>query len=153
MKVFNRNIVPVCLGLVLTLFLPGPVLSGSDIINADCPGQVTCLVHKTSRSRLCLDLSDNRKECVVTGMVGGEHITTVEVTGRPGDSIQLEFKTLTGTPGYTISGDNASIHRLGQGEVRIKLGPDSPLIEISLSAHPYGEFEMRLKKRDPLLPN
>ncbi len=145
MNLFNWNVVLACLGLVLSLFIPDPVWSESDIINADCSEQIICLIHDTSRSRLCLDFTDKKEQCVVTGMVGGEHVTTLEVAGKADDTIFMKFKSLSGKPGYSISGDGASIHRLGQGQVRIKLGPGSPAAEISISAHPYGEFEVKLR--------
>ncbi len=79
-------------------------------------------------------------------MVGGEHMTTIEVTGKADDSFLLKFKSLSGKPGYTISGAGASIHRLGQGQVWVKLNHKSPVFEISVSAHPYGEFVLVLRK-------
>ncbi|MCP4721043.1 MAG: hypothetical protein GY860_16435 [Desulfobacteraceae bacterium] len=149
MKSFHWNTALACLGLVLSLFIPDPVWSDSDIINADCSEQITCLTHDTSRSRLCLDFTDKKEQCVVTGMVGGEHVTTLEVAGKADDSIFMKFKSLSGKPGYSISGDGASIHCLGQGQAWIKLSSSSPLFEISISAHPYGEFAVKLRTTGP----
>ncbi len=126
--------------------MPPPALAESEIITADCSELTTCLTHATSQSRLCLDFTGSPARCRVTGMVGGEHVTTIEVTGNADDLILLKFKSLSGKPGYTISGEGASIHRLGQGQVWIKLSRASPLFEIAISAHPYGEFEFNFRK-------
>ncbi len=150
MELSRWNMVLICWCFILSLFIPQPVLSESEIITADCTELVSCLIHATSRSRLCLDLTGSPARCRVTGMVGGEHVTTIEVTGKADDSILLKFKSLSGKPGYTISGAGASIHRLGQGQVWVKLSGTSPLFEISISAHPYGEFEFNLRTMRPI---
>ncbi len=146
MKISRWNILGSSFGFILSLFMPPPVLAESEIITTDCSGLTTCLTHAVSRSLLCLDLAGSSARCRVNGMVGGEHVTTIEVTGNADDLILLKFKSLSGKPGYTISGPGASIHRLGQGQVWIKLSRASPLLEIAISAHPYGEFEFNFRK-------
>lgn len=137
-----------CFGFVLCLIFPDPAWPDSDILRANCPGKVSCRIDTLSRSRICLDLNE-KDPCVVQGIVGGEHISTIQVNGKAGASFMVLFAPVTGRPEYWIDRSAASVISLGRNQARVKLNMDVQSFEISLSAHPYGEYEITLKALTP----
>lgn len=134
------------LALWLILLWAGPSAVASELVHTDCPERVRCLSHDTSRTLFCMDFSGVSRMCSVVGIVGGEHITTIRLTGNPGDTFLLKFFSLSGRPGFSIPGDHAALIRLGNGQSWVVLNAGHTTIDLELSAHPFGKYCLHIKK-------
>lgn len=134
------------LAIILVLAGFGPSMSASEFLESNCQDRVTKSQDDVSRSYLYLDLRDCGASCTVTGTVGGEHISNVRVIGNYGDVFRIGFERLNGHPMHGISGNN--VRRLDQkgGKTLVTIEKEAGFFEISLSAHPHGDFSLVIEK-------
>ena len=141
----NFRAVLLAIALVLTGF--GQSMSASEFLESNCQDRVTKSQDDVSRSYLYLDFSHLEGACTVTGTVGGEHISNVRVIGNKGDVFRIGFAPLNGHPMHGISGGD--VRRLDQkgGKTQVTIEKEAGFFEISLSAHPHGDFSLIIEKK------
>ena len=121
-------------------------MSASEFLESTCQDRVTSSRDDVSRSYLSLDFRDWRASCTVTGMVGGEHISNVRVIGNRGDVFLIGFEALSGHPMHWISGGHVREQDQGGGKTLVTMEKEAGFFEISLSAHPHGDFSLIIEK-------
>ncbi|MCG8614973.1 MAG: hypothetical protein MI802_02045 [Desulfobacterales bacterium] len=135
------------LALWLILMWAGSSALASELVHTDCPERIRCFSHGTSRSLFCMDFSGaSPRICTVGGIVGGEHITTIRLTGDPGDTFLLKFFSISGRPGFSIPGDHVSLTRLGNGQSWVSMDEGHTTVDLHVSAHPFGKYRFLIKK-------
>ncbi len=120
------------------------VSQAREILETDCTDQVTCRKDDMSRTMRCLSFIEVPNTCIVKGMVGGEHISTLRIQAGEGDSFLIRFIAETGRPIYWIDGEDASLD-LGSSKTWVKTNKDG-FFDVLFSAHPYGEFKLIVRK-------
>ena len=120
------------------------VSQAREILETDCADQVTCRKDDMSRTMRCLSFNEVQHKCIVKGMVGGEHISTLRIQAGEGDAFLIRFIAETGRPIYWIDGEDASLD-LVNSKIWVKTNKDG-FFDVLFSAHPYGEFKLIVQK-------
>lgn len=118
-----------------------------EILNINgCLPHITSQREDVSRDYTCVDIKDRNEPCVFQGIAGGEHQTFIQVSGSYGDKFSVSFSKIAGNPMFTITGDGIETTRSKDDETIISIQNEATFFSIVLSAHPFGEYKVNLKK-------
>lgn len=122
-------------------------LSDEKILNVNgCLPHITCQREDVSRDYTCVDLTDNNSPCEFQGVAGGEHQTFIQVYGSYGEKFSISFTKLKGNPMFNISGENIELSNISESASCVFIKAKKTFFTIALSAHPYGEYQVNIKK-------
>ena len=103
-----------------------------------------------SRNWIYIDFSRNPHPCEIESAVGGEHMTFYKVLGFENDEFSVTVKNLNGHVDWGIAGDGISVESFpdqsSEGKKRVIVNESEVIFTIDFSAHPYGEYKLRIEK-------
>ncbi|WDP90348.1 MAG: hypothetical protein HUN04_11835 [Desulfobacter sp.] len=140
-----------CLLAGVIIVLPRPAWPETDteqgLMAVDCPGRLIFNKESLSRSGICIRLDRAGERCRIKGRVGGEHISYVGIKGRPGGRYKIRFTPVMGKPDYSVRWPaGVGIAPGSRLNIKILTPPAESGVILSLSAHPFGEYELLVER-------
>ena len=131
-----------CMGMILILF--------SVSVFTGCAAPYILHQRKdVSRDWTYLDFSRTNRPFVTRSAVGGEHMTFYRVIGFQNDRFIITLTPLTGDLFFSAAGEGVHVESLSGGAHRKKtvaVLAEEAVFSVELSAHPYGEYQLEIKK-------
>ena len=135
----------ICILVIFTGVLLFQGCTGSHILNQR---------EGLSRTWIYIDFSRNQHPYETESIVGGEHMTFYKVLGFENDEFTVTvetFKAIEARVDWGISGDGIRIESLpdqdGKEKKRVTVDASEAIFTVDFSAHPYGEYKLRIEKQ------
>ncbi|WP_432452634.1 MULTISPECIES: hypothetical protein [unclassified Agarivorans] len=102
-------------------------------------------VQGLSRDYYYLNIESPAQPFQVQDIVGGEHENQYFILGFAGDQFSIAIDSLEGDAGYSLGGEGYQAQQQAEGDHVLVEQPHT-WIRIQVSAHPYAEYRLRVKK-------
>jgi len=112
------------------------------------PSHVIHYREAVSRDCTTVAFTRNTNAYRYRSQVGGEHISTVQVLGFKGDVFRIQLTSHGDPVMFNIVGDGirtVDTGRQHEKEAFVVVEASETIYDIELSAHPYGEFELKIE--------
>ncbi len=145
MNKINRLLSALTAGVLLWAAPAG----ASDLVSFE-PGCRSHIIHRyeeVSRDYTYLEFYRNPQPCRLQGIIGGEHQTFINVLGFTGDRYSVSMVDKEDHPSFAVSGDGIKVSGTPENNEKIvEIEAMETFFSIAVYAHPYGEYQMTIKK-------
>lgn len=126
-----------------------PLLSGMLLLAGCAPSHVFHTAEDVSRDFTYITFSQNSAPFQHASQVGGEHMSFIKVLGFEGEIYVVELTCKEGRCDYHISGDGVLIEKdpAGPDSRTVTVLARDALFSVAVSAHPYGDYALKITKR------
>lgn len=130
--------------VLLCIIMVSPAFATEIMAFSGC--ELVCRKTAVSRDLSCIRLDRGKSApCRIQGMAGGEHISRIRILAGSAGWVRIGFKVIVGTPQLQIQTGEA----MGDDTGGIVVQANDGIIEVLVSAHPYGEYELEITGAGP----
>lgn len=107
--------------------------------------QILRHIEALSRDYYYIDINDPNIPFQTQDIVGGEHETVYHILGFSNETFIIVMQSIEGSVNYALRGDGFDIKRRPDGDI-VMVEEQHTWISIQVSAHPYAEYKLTVKK-------
>lgn len=135
MHSLKRNFIKVLTLLAISFALP--------TWSADT--QILRHIEALSRDYYYVDIKDPNIAFQTQDIVGGEHEKVYYILGFADETFFVVMQDIEGEVAYAVRGDGLRVNKRAKGEI-VTVEDNHAWISIAVSAHPYAEYKLTVKK-------
>ncbi|MGF1757143.1 hypothetical protein L4D76_04155 [Photobacterium sagamiensis] len=109
--------------------------------------QVLRHIKEVSRDYYYIHIDKPAEPFQIQDIVGGEHENQYHILGFWGERFSIAIESTEGKAGYSLRGEGFNIIRTDAGD-KVEVNDTHLWITIAVSAHPYAQYILTVKKHD-----
>ncbi len=109
--------------------------------------QILRHIEGLSRDYYYVNIEDVNTPFKTQDIVGGEHENIYHILGFPNESFIIVLQPIEGEASYSLQGEGFNINSRPKGDI-VTVQDGHTWIRVEISAHPYAEYKLTVKKHD-----
>ena len=116
------------------------------LMTFDCPDLLHDADDRDSRSYAIVKLTPEHPQCRIDGIIGGEHISYIGITGAAFPWYTLEIIPVSGDPVYGLEWPDTAPQSWSKDFQKATIGPlAEPGFILAFSAHPVASYRIQVR--------